>query len=102
MLKINDIIKSLFSDEGFCTKYFCVKCSNEVKVKIYIDKDGYSVVEFDDKKPSINIKFISFNLNAIYLGDEGGYLSIGILPKIPFKYEWVLVPSGKIEDSYFE
>lgn len=92
--KIEEVIEKLskiFSDGGFCTDYFCVKIEEKTNISFAKDGDRY-IINFSDNKPRIMLsKYVKYylNLNYIILGKSGGYISVGILPRIPFKYSWL-------------
>lgn len=84
-------IAKVFSEGGFCTDFFCVKIDEKVNISFVKDDDRY-IINFSDNKPRIMLnRYIKYylNLNYIILGKSGGYISVGILPRIPFKYSWL-------------
>jgi len=102
MVEVIKILNDLFSDDGFCTDYFCVKADkNGVVVSLTASNEEY-MIEFGDKKPQVILnKVIKINvdLNYIKLTPKRGYISVGILPAIPFKYSWVFSHKTEIENN---
>jgi hypothetical protein len=93
-IKIEDAIEKIskiFSEDGFCTEFFCIKIEEKTSISFSKDGDRY-IINFSENKPKIMLsKYVKYyiNLNYIILGKSGGYISVGILPRIPFKYSWL-------------
>lgn len=101
MIEIKEILDQFFSEDGIQSPYFSFK-SPESGLHFSLTKaDNYYKIEFEKDKPEVKFnKFlkVSLSLNSIILGPEKGYISIGILPKIPFKYEWIFYHKSEIQD----
>lgn len=91
MINPYDVIKSIFSEEGFSNELFSVKFKDVVNLKIE-SKDGNFLVSFLDSKPTIKVnKYISLSLtiSSILLKNNGGVFQIDYFPDIPFRYNWI-------------
>lgn len=101
MIEATKILNDIFSKDGYCTQYFCIKANNHgININITKDNDNYMII-FRDKKPQVILnKFIkvSADLNYILLTPEKGFVSIGILPKIPFNYSWNFYHISEIDN----
>jgi hypothetical protein len=93
-IKIEEVMEKIlkiFSENGFCTDFFCIKIEEKTNISFSKDGDRYTI-SFSDNKPRVMLsKYIKYylNLNYITLGKSGGYISVGVLPRIPFKYSWL-------------
>lgn len=100
MLEIKKILDEMHSETGLCSEYFCIKAPKS-GINISIKQNGeYYTILFEGEKPEVKLnKFlkVGISLNSISLGEESGYLSIGVLPKIPFKYSWILYHKTELE-----
>ena len=87
-----DIIKSIFSSEGFSNDLFSVKFDDTISVKIDQDKDGNFKVSFLESKPTIKVRryiTLSLKISGILLKPNSGVFQIDYFPDIPFKYNWL-------------
>lgn len=87
-----DIIKSIFSNDGFSNDLFSVKFEDLISVKIEKTKNGDYQISFLDSKPTITVKrYITLSLKVcgILLKPNSGVFQIDYFPDIPFKYNWL-------------
>lgn len=92
MINPYDIIKSIFSNEGFSNELFSVKFNDVISVKIEQDKDGNFQVSFLESKPTITVRrylTLSLKVNGILLRKDSGVFQIDYFPDLPFKYNWL-------------
>lgn len=102
MINPHEIIKSIFSSEGFSNELFSVKFDKTISVKIDQDKDGNFQVSFLDSKPTIKVRryiTLSLKISGILLRPNGGVFQIDYFPDIPFKYNWLFGQESEEEIS---
>lgn len=101
MIEVTKILDQFFSEEGLKSTYFSFKCPPSGLNFSLQKEDEYYTISFEKDKPEVIFnKFlkVSLSLNSIILGPEKGYISVGVLPKIPFKYEWIFYHKSEVEE----
>jgi len=97
-----DIIKSIFSNDGFSNELFSVKFDNLIDIKIEKTKNGDYQISFLDSKPTMTVKkylTLSLKVSGILLKPNSGVFQIDYFPDIPFRYNWLFGNEESSQES---